>query len=127
MKNYEAFLKKNNIETHYIESIDDNSNISKFLKNTNFKSIHIYNPVDNYLSKRIDRACNANNIKLTIYNSPQFINDSIFINSYFKPSRKKFFQTSFYIEQRKKLGILIDKNNKPEGGKWTFDKENRKN
>ena len=126
MKNYEAFLKKNNIETHYIESIDDNSNISKFLKNTNFKSIHIYNPVDNYLSKRIDRACNAKNIKLTIYNSPQFINDSIFINSYFKPSRKKFFQTSFYIEQRKKLGILIDKNNKPEGGKWTFDKENRK-
>ena len=32
--------------------------------------------------------------------------------------------TSFYIAQRKRLGILLNKG-KPEGGKWTFDTENR--
>ena len=33
--------------------------------------------------------------------------------------------TDFYINQRKKLDILM-KDNKPLGGKWTFDGENRK-
>jgi deoxyribodipyrimidine photolyase-related protein len=32
--------------------------------------------------------------------------------------------TSFYIAQRKRLGVLLEKG-KPTGGKWTFDTENR--
>ncbi len=39
---------------------------------------------------------------------------------------KNLFQTTFYKQQRKKLGILIDSEQKPIGGKWTFDAENRK-
>ncbi len=34
--------------------------------------------------------------------------------------------SSFYMNQRKKLNILIDDENKPVGGKWSFDVENRK-
>ncbi len=37
-----------------------------------------------------------------------------------------FYIHHFNTEQRKKHGILIDKDGKPEGGKWTFDSENRK-
>ncbi len=40
--------------------------------------------------------------------------------------REKFFFTDFYIQQRKRLGCLLDGNGKPAGGKWTFDTENRK-
>jgi len=126
MKKYELYLNKKNIETVYIDSINSNSHITKFLKNKSLKSIHFYDPVDNYLSRRIKKACSINDIELTIYDTPLFINNSNFINSYFKPNRKKFFQTSFYIEQRKNHNILIDKQNKPIGGKWTFDKDNRK-
>ena len=32
----------------------------------------------------------------------------------------------FYREMRKKYGILMEKNNKPTGGEWNYDKENRK-
>ena len=32
---------------------------------------------------------------------------------------------SFYIAQRKKMNILLE-NGKPKGGKWSYDKENRK-
>ena len=126
MKKYELYLNKKNIETEYIDSINSNSHITKFLENKNLKSIHLYDPVDNYLSRRIKKACSINDIELTIYDTPLFINNSNFINSYFKPNRKKFFQTSFYIEQRKNHNILIDKQNKPIGGKWTYDKDNRK-
>jgi len=32
----------------------------------------------------------------------------------------------FYKFQRKRLGILVDADGQPEGGKWSFDEENRK-
>ena len=39
---------------------------------------------------------------------------------------KKPMMANFYKNQRIKYKILVDKNNKPEGGKWSFDDENRK-
>jgi len=38
---------------------------------------------------------------------------------------KKYSHEEFYKYQRKKLNILIDSNNKPINGKWSFDNENR--
>ena len=35
------------------------------------------------------------------------------------------FQTDFYIQQRKKLGVLVDGRGKPTGGKWSYDADNR--
>ncbi len=32
----------------------------------------------------------------------------------------------FYKETRKKLNILMSKDGNPEGGKWSFDEDNRK-
>ena len=40
--------------------------------------------------------------------------------------KKKYHQTSFYIEQRKNSRILLDSDGKPEGGAWTYDTQNRK-
>ena len=44
---------------------------------------------------------------------------------FFKKDKVKFFQTSFYKSQRKRINILMI-NDKPSGGKWTYDDENRK-
>ena len=33
---------------------------------------------------------------------------------------------TFYKSNRTKLGVLVDSNLKPKGGKWSFDDENRK-
>ena len=41
-------------------------------------------------------------------------------------NEKRFLMSSFYMNQRKKLNILIDDENKPVGGKWSLDAENRK-
>ena len=39
---------------------------------------------------------------------------------------KKPFMATFYKLQRKKNCFLIDDDNNPVGGKWSFDEENRK-
>lgn len=40
--------------------------------------------------------------------------------------KKQLRMEFFYREMRKKYGILIEKNGKPTGGEWNYDKENRK-
>ena len=39
---------------------------------------------------------------------------------------KKPKMASFYIKQRERMNILLTNSGKPIGGKWSFDKENRK-
>ncbi|MCC5815553.1 MAG: cryptochrome/photolyase family protein [Leptospira sp.] len=43
------------------------------------------------------------------------------------PSKKKYLHETFYRFMRKKYNILLDENEKPIGGKWNLDHENRSN
>ena len=55
-----------------------------------------------------------------------FINTESDLKYFFRRDKKKYHQTTFYKDQRKKYSILINADGKPTGGKWTFDIENRK-
>jgi deoxyribodipyrimidine photolyase-related protein len=126
MKNYNDYLIKKGLKVIYIDSQNNSSDIREFLKNTQAKQINIYNPVDNWLEKRISSICSEKNIEIKFYENPLFINNQNELTTFFKPEKKKLFQTSFYKNQRTKLNILLDKEKNPIGGKWTFDDMNRK-
>ena len=76
------------------------------------------------MSKKIQSACKKNKIELKVYDNPNFLNTEKSVDNYFC-KKKTYFQTDFYTWQRKERNILIDKNGKPEGGKWTYDADNR--
>ena len=126
MKSYEKFLKKKKLDVVYIDSIENISDIREFIRNLDKKiqSIKIYDPVDNWLSRRINDSCEEKNIKIENYNNPLFINNNEDLEIFFRSDKKKFFQTSFYKKQRVKLDIMMI-GDKPEGGKWTYDDQNR--
>ena len=125
MKKYESFLKSKNIDVEYVDSCEEISDIRLFLdKKGSIKSINIYDPEDNWLEKRIIKACSKNNIKVNVYENQLFITKKIELDSFFRADKKKFFQTSFYKSQRLKFNILME-DGKPEGGKWTYDDMNR--
>jgi len=129
MKFYYEFLKEKNIDITYIEnknSLSDVRNLIKYLKKEKFDNITYINCVDNYLDSRIQDVSKENNIKIKILESPMFLNSKSEIDVFFGNNKSKFLHSSFYTEQRKKHRILIDQNGKPEGGKWTFDADNRK-
>lgn len=128
MKFYEKYLISKNYKVKYVESGSDLSDIRKLikhLKNEGFSEIHFANVVDNWLEKRINETASSTDIKIKEYDSPGFINSREEIKKYFN-SKKNYSQTSFYIQQRKKLDLLIEDDGKPNGGKWTYDSENRK-
>ena len=125
MKKYESFLKSKNVDVVYVDSCEEISDIRLFLdKKESIKSISIYDPEDNWLEKRIIKACSKNNIKVNVYENQLFITKKIELDSFFRADKKKFFQTSFYKSQRLKFNILME-DGKPEGGKWTYDDMNR--
>ena len=126
MKNYYDYLIEKGIEVIYINSFDSQSDIREFLKHLKAKQINIYNPIDNWLEKRISSSCKENDISINFYENPLFINKEDELLPFFSTTKKKFFQTPFYKNQRNKLNILLDKEKKPLGGKWTFDDMNRK-
>ena len=129
MKYYESYLAKHEKEISYIQQEEDISDIRKlipYLKKKGYNTINYILTNDNYLERRIKNAAEKSEIDLKGFENPMFLNSSTDLESFFRSDKKKFYQTSFYIEQRKKLGILLDASGNAEGGKWSFDTENRK-
>tara|TARA_B100001093_G_C26860315_1_gene1029845 strand:+ start:12499 stop:13983 length:1485 start_codon:yes stop_codon:yes gene_type:complete len=130
MKKYADFLKKKiNIDVHYIESIDSISDIRLLLpklKKMGVKHINYIDPVDSSIQKRLNQVCEEQKLSFKRFASPLFINSEDELNDFFTRDKKKYHQTTFYKDQRKKHSILIEPNGNPSGGKWTFDIENRK-
>ena len=127
MKFYEHYLLQKNSKVIYINATDELNDIEKLiahLAKQNITTIHYYDTTDNWLEKRIINTALVCNIQLVQYLSPLFINTTI-ENALFFKDKTKYFHTDFYIHQRKKLHILIDEFNKPIGGKWSFDADNR--
>ena len=125
MKNYENYLLSKGIDIAYIETKNQESDIRIFLDKINVTEINIYHPEDNWLEKRIKKSCKKNNIKINIEENPLFLTAHDDLLPFFNPEKKKLFQTSFYKSQRKKMKILIDNDQNPVGGKWTYDDMNR--
>lgn len=127
MKSYQHYLEEKGITVNYIDSQNELSDIrvfSKEIKSRNINSISLIDPTDFWLEKRIREI--SENRALQFIDSPLFLNTKKDLATFFKPDKKSFFQTTFYKQQRKRLNILIDKDEQPTGGKWTYDSENRK-
>jgi deoxyribodipyrimidine photolyase-related protein len=127
MKNYEGYLIENGFNVTYIEAIDLKNDIRpllRFLQDQGVDQLSYYDPVDFLLEKRIQSTCLKFQIATTKLESHLFINTSSDLKSYFE-GRTRYFHTDFYTQQRKKQKILVDEANKPTGGKWSFDSDNR--
>ena len=123
---YKSYLEGKGLEVNYVEATSKESDVRKLLLNIekeDFKKIYIVDPTDNWLEQRIKN--NTKNIEVVWYENPLFINTKDDLKDFFKPTKKKFFQTSFYKSERQRLDVLME-NNTPAGGQWTFDAENRK-
>ncbi|MFT6811279.1 MAG: deoxyribodipyrimidine photolyase-related protein [Saprospiraceae bacterium] len=127
MKCYQHYLEEKGIIVHYIDAQNKISDIRRFINEVNenkIDEVNLIDPVDNWIEKRLGEI--SDKITVTLFKSPMFINSKEDLTSFFKKDKKSFFQTSFYKQERKRLKILVDADNNPEGGKWTYDSENRK-
>ena len=127
MKFYEEFLCRQSFDVEYIDAQDSLSDIRRLipeLKSKGISEVYHTEVEDDWLEKRLQKSAADNEIKITQFNSPMFLNTKAELSDWFE-NREKLVHNDFYIHQRKKHRILFDAAGKPVGGKWSFDTENR--
>lgn len=127
MKFYEHFLQAKNIEVVYINAFDELADVRKLIAHFKAKGINNFNYIDTtdcWLEQRISHTAKTHNMVATKKQTSLFLNTSADLATYFA-DKKRMFQTDFYKQQRQNRNILLDVDQKPLGGKWTFDDENR--
>ncbi len=140
MKSYYDYLIDNKINVEYIGLYDKN-NPNKLYKELNNKSkktnnliIETYALGDNILKSKLNKI--ISNTDINYNNSLNFLINEDLLKEYFidvninvninkSNSTLTLNHLNFYKWQRKRLNILMTKDNKPIGGKWSFDKDNR--
>jgi len=116
MKSFQNRLSK------YYKIIYINYNDS-FLDKIDENNLLMYKPSDSYIKKQFKKQLRDINIKLKYIESPKFLTNMKYNQTYFKDN--KFYHFNYYKDQRKRLNILVD-NGKPLGNKWSYDPKNRK-
>ena len=128
MEAYRGELVTSGQSVSYVRSDDPLSDIRELLPvlaKAGIQAVHICDVADDWLSRRISRTAESLRISVGVHESPGFLNASDEMIRKLS-SRKRYFQTDFYISERKSRGILLAPDGGPKDGKWSFDAENRK-
>ncbi len=117
-----------NLEYLEINRFDKSMSYAEILRSycveNKIKKINCYEKEDKFFSAAIKEMAKTANIELEIYRSPAFLNSHEDFQTYLKKYKKPFMKY-FYEDSRKRFNVLIDKDKKPTGGKWSFDEDNR--
>lgn len=129
MQKYAEEVRNLGFKVHYEfyqnQSTSYEISFSNFLNQNQFQEIHIFEIEDKFFESRIKNLLIDRKIKWLEHKSPMFLTSREEFNFYLANVTKPFMKT-FYQSQRKKLKILLTEKNEPEGGKWSYDLENRK-
>lgn len=87
------------------------------------RDLFLADPVDWALSRQLTRTCTELGIRLHVLPTPAFLCEAEELEP--TPSGR-LSMASFYRTQRRKQGILLDREGGPLGGKWSFDPANRR-
>ncbi len=127
MRYYEGYLQNKGYTVHYIEATKSSSleNVIITLAKKDCKEIFYTDTTDYLLERRLARFSKRYSIKITKKDTENFLM-TVHEFGAMLGKNKKYFMAPFYIQQRKKLNILIEKDGSPVGGQWSFDEDNRK-
>jgi deoxyribodipyrimidine photolyase-related protein len=126
MSYYAEYLRSNNKEVRYIEEKEAKlEGIFAQLRQITTQLI-VVDPTDFLLEKRIRRYASQQEMSIHWLNNPSFLNTPTDNKALFGQREQRFFMADFYKKQRERLGILLEANGQPLGGRWSFDADNRK-
>jgi deoxyribodipyrimidine photolyase-related protein len=129
MRHFRTQLEKEGRTVHY-HSLSDHKSFTVLdavaeLVQKGLKTLHVYGPHDGFFRTELTRGCETLGLELRQVESPMFLTPKERWQAYVQHARR-LHMADFYIQQRKALNLLVTPNGSPEGGKWSFDPENRK-
>ena len=127
MAQYAARLKAEGRSVETVPYQSDSSLMGRIfadLSKNGTTRVILADPADFIALRRIRAAAESAGVKLTLLDSPGFLNTPE-DNADWAKGRKRWFMADFYKHQRRRFDILMDGDD-PVGGQWSFDEDNRK-
>lgn len=126
MKRFETRLQEAGFEVRYVESdgrTTSRAALDRLLEELAPTEVTAYDVVDDWLGQELAA------VVTEWLETPNFLTDRPTLRSYFgdgSGSGRGARMASFYSWQRQRLDVLVEGDDQPVGGKWSFDEENRK-
>lgn len=126
MRYYKERLEKKGYTVQYIEAASPQSRIAEAINALpkTVAEVHCADVTDDWLQRRLEKACAERGLGFIRHRTPYFVNGTNDLAGYFE-GRPTYFQTDFYIAQRRQRNLLLEADGSPVGGRWTYDDENR--
>ena len=130
MREFRDDLKAKGYQVHYFE-LPESKALSFFdrvaltLKKAKTKQLALAQIPDVSFRNQIIVWAESNEIDLCWLDSPQFMVSEQQFRAHYS-DRKKPFMKTFYEQVRREQKIMVDAKGEPEGGRWSYDVENRK-
>ena len=129
MRSYNDLLKSKGFETDYYDCKNNFSDkyedkLIKSIKENKSKRVFSFEVEDKPFEKKLNKIVKEIGLERVIVTSPMFLNSRDDFKKYLE-NKKKPLMANYYKMSRIKFDLLV-KDEKPVGGKWSFDKDNRK-
>ena len=127
MKAFEERLRDAGFATVYVETSADatsDEQLVDVLRANRVSEVTVYDVVDDWLERDLRASCRAAGAALTVAETPGFLTSRDEIAEIFDGVRRPRMQ-HFYEGQRRRLDLLMD-GDRPVGGRWSYDTENRR-
>ena len=131
MRAHADLLRSEGFTVEYQPLNEANNKISfieklrQLLSRTGFRELVHFEIEDPAMEQRIARFAQRYGLKRTVVPTPMFLCERKEFSGWLATQRTPR-MASFYQWQRRRLDILVDSRGRPEGGRWSFDQDNRK-
>lgn len=130
MRHFAKELRRRGMQVRYI-TIDDPANTGSFdnevaraVKDLSPKRIALTLPGEYRVRAMADGWSKAHGLDVDSFPDEHFLTSPLEFEAW-AAGKKEIVMEYFYRWQRKRLGVLVDDDGKPEGGVWNYDQENR--
>ena len=131
MRNFSEYLQEREFSVIYFKINDQNNsqtlekNLQNLIKKEGFEKFEYQLPDEYRLDEQLKNICKTLKVKTEVYDTEHFLTKRDDLGKFYE-GKKQMTMEYFYRDMRKKYGILMINKKDPEGGKWNFDKSNRK-
>lgn len=130
MRNFSEYLKDGGHQVTYFQISDEvnqqslEKNIAQLIKENDIEKFEYQLPDEYRLDEQLQAFCKGLKIDSGAVDTEHFLTKRTDLEDFFK-GKKQLTMEYFYRDMRKKYDVMMI-NKDPEGGKWNFDKSNRK-
>jgi len=129
MRSYAEILKKERYKLKYFDLSDRfeipyEIKLEEYIIKKGFKELISFEIEDKFFEKKITKLVKKININWKIVESPMFLTSRNEFKEFLNKSKKPMMANFYKISRRKSNILIVDE--KPKGGKWSYDQENRK-